>query len=274
METATEPCYLRHSLIPVEEDLTHEFKAHRDLSNTDLSTSKYSKAIGGGITPKLPRSRATLSKAICGMLNTGLKSTMYLGITDDGRAEGLMMSLYQKDHFLLSFQDLLSRFNPPCPEHLIDVKFVPIVDPVDNGVVAPESIGLETPRWLEHCIRDSRYCWCDSYTFAACANGIIHRFYIIELTFNAWNKDDPRNRGLLRDDVFEKRPIFANETGKVYIRRNGYTIPVLGSKDMLTLKSTDFNAASGINIPNLDSLIDSDSDEEYFSYESNLSEID
>ena len=74
-----EACYLRHSKVPVEEDLTHEFKAHRDLSKLDLSDLKYSPGIGGSLTPKLQRYRATLSKSICAMLNTGLKSTLYLG---------------------------------------------------------------------------------------------------------------------------------------------------------------------------------------------------
>ena len=71
-------CYLRHSKVPVEEDLTHEFKAHRDLSDLDLSEKKYTWGTDG-YTPKCPRFRATISKSICAMLNTGLKSTLYLG---------------------------------------------------------------------------------------------------------------------------------------------------------------------------------------------------
>ena len=63
-------CYLRHSKIPVEEDLTHEFKAHRDLSDLDLSDNRFTVGINGP-TEKAPRCRATLSKSICGMLNTG-----------------------------------------------------------------------------------------------------------------------------------------------------------------------------------------------------------
>ena len=63
-------CYLRHSKIPVEEDLTHEFKAHRDLSDLDLSDNRFTVGVNGP-TEKAPRCRATLSKSICGMLNTG-----------------------------------------------------------------------------------------------------------------------------------------------------------------------------------------------------------
>lgn len=115
-------CYLRHSKLPIEEDLTHEFKAHRDLSDLDLSQSKYTLASDGGFMPKVQRFRATISKHLVGMLNTGLKSQMYLGVTDQGNAEGFLMSLYQKDHFQLSLRDLLSRFDPPCPDHLIDIR--------------------------------------------------------------------------------------------------------------------------------------------------------
>ena len=74
-----EACYLRHSKVPVEEDLTHEFKAHRDLSDLDISVYKYTFGINGSWTPKCPRFRSTISKSICAMLNTGLKSTLYLG---------------------------------------------------------------------------------------------------------------------------------------------------------------------------------------------------
>ena len=140
-------------------------------------------------------------------------------------------------------------------------------------MVAPEPLGLDTPRWLEHCIRDSRYCWCDCHSLAACANGFVLRFYIIELTFNAWDKNDPRNSCLLRDDVRDQRPIFTNEVGKVYVRRNGYTPCVNGTEEMLRLRSTDFHQVSEklpVDMQNLarsSSDDDSDSDE-FFSYES------
>ena len=75
-----EACYLRHSKIPLEEDLTHEFKGHRDLSKLDLSDNMYKfSRFGGGWWRKETRFRSPLSKSICAMLNTGLKSTLYLG---------------------------------------------------------------------------------------------------------------------------------------------------------------------------------------------------
>lgn len=277
-------CYIRHSKIPVEEDLTHEFKAHRDLSDLDLSEKRYTWGIGG-YTAKAPRYRATLSKSICGMLNTGLKSTIYLGVTDDGIAEGFMMSLYQKDHFQLSLRDLLSKFQPSCPEHVIKISFIPILDEdEEDGEVLPDPIGLDTPRWLHHRLRDSAYCWCDNLTMAAGANGFMHRFYVIELTINQWDKNNPKNANLVRDDVCDKRPIFANEFGKIFIRRNGYVREVF-EKHLGNLKQVTY---SGVPNPKLEELPktnmntittrdtdDDDENTEFFSYDSdsNISEI-
>ena len=116
----------------------------------DLSEKRYTWGIGG-YTAKAPRYRKTLSESICGMLNTGLKSTIYLGVTDEGIAEGFMMSLYQRDHFQLSLRDLLSKYKPACPEHVINISFIPILDEdEEDGVILPDPIGLDTPRWLNH----------------------------------------------------------------------------------------------------------------------------
>lgn len=205
------------------------------------------------------------------MLNTGLDCTLYLGITDEGAVEGFMMSLYQKDHFELSLRDLLNNYFPPVPEHFISVNFVPIVDPGETGV-SPEPIGLDTPRWLEHFVRDTRYCWCDNYTLAACSHGILHRFYVIEVSFHAWNQDDPKNAKIIRKDVIHGRPIFANECGEIYIRRNGHNLKA-EKKDLEVLKKSSLKVT---NENLLDAKADDDSDttsDEYFSYETD-SELD
>ena len=47
---------------------------------------------------------------------------------DDGRVDGLMMSLYQMDHFRLSLQDLFQSYVPPVPSHMYSVKFVPVLE--------------------------------------------------------------------------------------------------------------------------------------------------
>jgi len=267
-------CYIRHTKIPVEEDLIHEFKGHRDLSKLDLSENRYKKQWGpdGPVwIAKQHRYRSTLSKTICGMLNTGLKSTIYMGVTDRGIAEGFMMSLYQRDHFQLSLRSLLSKFNPPCPEHVVNIRFVPILDEdEEDGVLLPEPIGFEPPRWKDHLIHESQYCWCEHSALAAFRNGILYRFYIIEVTFNQWDKDNPQNASLIRDDVCDKRPIFANEFGKIYIRRNGYMEKVW-EENLTKLKNDSYL----MEVPILkleetpkNNMTNDDYDTEYFSYES------
>ena len=156
--------YLRHSVLPVEEDMTHEFKAHRQLSKSDLSSLKYTHGHNGTYTTKVRPARASLSKSICGMLNTGLGGTIYLGVTDAGRVAGLMCSLFQKDHFRLALSDLLERYRPKVDPEMVKVNFVPVLD-CDCGdeLNKADPIDLDMPRWLPHELRESRYCWCDRY---------------------------------------------------------------------------------------------------------------
>ena len=132
------------------------------------------------------------------------------------------------------------------------------------GMVLPEPIGLDTPRWLDHSLRSSAYCWCDNFTMSAQANGFMHRFYIIELQINQWDENDPRNSELVYDEVCDKRPIYENEFRKIYIRRNGYIRELYG-KNVTKLKNDTY--LKKMSIPKLEMNTDDD-DTEYFSYDS------
>merc|ERR1719510_621120 len=118
------------------------------------------------------------------MLNTGLECKIYLGINDDGTVEGLMLSLYQKDHFMVSLRDLLRRFEPPVPHQRVSVKFIPVFEEDEQKIFEKEIITYDVSRSLDHNIRSDVYCWCDNYTMAAACHGMIHRFYVIELNIN------------------------------------------------------------------------------------------
>ncbi|XP_077861506.1 schlafen-like protein 2 [Saccoglossus kowalevskii] len=115
--------YVRHSVVPFEEDVTHEFKGHRTLCIEDLPEWS---SINRGDRER--RSRQSISRTICAFLNTRQGGTIFLGIVDNGSVKGIRLSLYQKDHVLLGIEDVLSRFNPPVPEHLWQVQFLPIVN--------------------------------------------------------------------------------------------------------------------------------------------------
>ena len=253
MSSESDRCYIRHTTLPIDEDLTNEFKAHRDLSDVDYSDMKYTPARGGGYCTKIVRKRASISKSICAMLNTGLKSKLFLGVTDEGVVEGFIMTMYQRDHFILSLQDLLSRFHPPCPTNAIETRFVPVLDPDEDYQVQLEVCSPSPSRWLGHTIRDSRYCWCDTEALALCANGLIPRFYVIELSLTGWN---PK--------ISKTCPIFANEYKRVYIRRNGYVEAVTNASDIESLKQTDFrdrdNSEKYVNLFEV-------SDEDFYSYD-------
>lgn len=214
-------CYIRHSVLPVDEDLKNEFKAHRQLSDLDLSTKKLTFARNGDYTPKIVSARRSISRYICGMLNTDLGGTIFLGITDDARAEGFIMSLYQRDHFQLALRDLLSRYSPPVPDYMVRTCFIPVVDDVHH-VLLPDPVSAQVNRKKKHELRESRYCWCDSYTMAACAHGLNHHFYVIELKVSAWN--------IGQTTLCSKRPIFANEHNQVFLRRSGVTVRVCKSQ--------------------------------------------
>ena len=142
---------------------------------------------------------------------------------------------------------LYFRFHPPCPSRLIKTKFVPILDPDENDQFMLEGPDHGTSRWLGHTIRDSRYCWCDSDALAACANGTVPRFFVIEVSIASTNATEAL-----------QRTIFANEHKKVYIRRNGYVERVKGA-EIEMLKSMSYRSS---NVP----LFDVSSDE-FFSYD-------
>ena len=109
---------------------------------------------------------------------------------------------------------------------------------------------------------------------AAGANGFMHRFYVIELSINQWDKSNPQNANLVHADVCDQRPIFGNEFGKIYIRRNGYVETVSG-EDLVTLKKVTYLKEVPIlmleelpeNKTNAKTNTD-DEDTEYFSFDS------
>ena len=218
-------CYERHTILEAEEDLKHEFKAHRQLSDGDLSYLAMTKGRNGELNiEKAQKRRKSLSPYICGMLNTGLGGIMYLGVTDGGMVEGIMLSTFQKDHFKLALKDLLSRYNPKVPKHMVRVVFVPVVDPdTTESEFKVERFGYEGLSTLDHELRFARYCWCDNYTMASLERGHMHRFYVIELHFETWAPKDERNSQLLLNGDDTSRPLFENEDGKVFMRGNGIT---------------------------------------------------
>ena len=60
----------------------------------------------------------------------------------------------------------------------------------------------------------------------------------------------------------KERPIFKNEYGKIYVRRNGYVEPVKSEKEIEALKNTNFSCRQEDAV----SLFEV-SDDDFFSYD-------
>ena len=148
--------YTRGKIVPIEEDLRHEFKAHRTITieNRKNSHGEYS------------NTRQQWSKYLCGMLSTGQGGTLYGGIQDCGTVTGFMMSEYQQDHVRLQLEDMFERFTPRVSPDQYTVRFVPVVDEGDSFV--PDPVVTDPVRKsLEHKLRTFGRCWCDQETAAS-----------------------------------------------------------------------------------------------------------
>merc|ERR1719283_651381 len=110
------PYYVRHSVLASEEGQHLEFKGHRAFAPGDVNLLNRDKENRG--------TRQNVSKYACGMLNTPGGGLILLGILDDGRVAGFMMSKWQRDHFVLTVQETFKRFDPPVPEDLFRIHFV------------------------------------------------------------------------------------------------------------------------------------------------------
>ena len=125
-------------------------------------------------------------------------------------------------------QDILERYRPSVPKSMYSFKFVPVID--GDEIDAAAALRRETQpmstvfeRGLQHELRVPRYCWCDAYALSALQHGIVHRFYVIEVTLAPWNPAAPDTAPLADAAAPEMWPVFQNEDGDVYLRRNAST---------------------------------------------------
>lgn len=199
--------------VPFEEDQQHEFKAHKAISFEDLSAAC-----------KDHRSRQSISRTICAFLNTGQGGTVYMGILDSAVVNGMHLTEYQKDHILLSLENLMRRYQPAVPEHMYDVRFVPVIS---EGTPLPTTSASHevncTARLRPHEVQTSRYCWCDNEAYAQLNVGMAVMRYVVEIELQPWNSSDPRNKAL-NISKMGIHPMFENEEGICYLRRQGSNI--------------------------------------------------
>jgi len=196
--------YLRHSYLENEESQMIEFKGHRAFAPEDVNKLN---CVGGQAT------RRDISRHACGMLNTPNGGLILCGVLDNGRVEGLMLTRFQRDHLILSIQDTFKRYQPPVPEELYSVHFVPVVDseleePDDDDVTVSHQKG-DVP----HRLRTANFCWCDFDATAAMTKGFLNNFYVVEIRLLG-------HEGCLDTQNGQH---FKASDGIAYIRRNAMT---------------------------------------------------
>ncbi|XP_064640322.1 uncharacterized protein LOC135495522 [Lineus longissimus] len=216
--------YIKGAVVPFEEDLTHEFKGHRNMAVEELPPWAF-------ITGSNKRSRKAVSRTINGFLNTGKGGTVYLGIVDDGTVKGMKLTQYQKDHLLTSMDDLASRYDPPLLKHRYKVRFVPVLDNncTDDDISALTSFDNTSDtadldsRERPHICRTHTYCWCDKEAVAVYNNGIFAPDYVIEITVRPWDPNHKENKQLVEGD-HKLPPFHSDEEGNCYFRRQASVV--------------------------------------------------
>ncbi|CAH3015992.1 unnamed protein product [Porites evermanni] len=208
--------YVLHSVVPFEEDTTHEFKGHRNISIEEIPHWCF-------IPGTDRRSRKAVSRNINGFLNTGKGGTIYLGIVDNGSIKGLNLTLYQKDHVIIAVKDALSRYTPPVPEEYYKVEIVPVIRKEEVGNVET-ALRLQhdrddeetTNRHRPHVLRTSEYCWCDREAIDAFNEGLPAPLYVVEITVFPWKPKVKTEKGQHCPNL---HPVYEDEEGKCYFRR-------------------------------------------------------
>ena len=128
----------------------------------------------------------------------------------------------------------MERYRPSVPKSMYSFKFVPVIDgdEVDAAAAAtalrrePLLMSTAYERGLEHELRVPRYCWCDAHALSEIQHGVLHRFYVIEITLARWNPQvaaAPDAAPLADAAAPAMWPVFQNEDGDVYVRRNAST---------------------------------------------------
>ena len=211
--------FRRGDIHPTEETMVNEFKGHRSFCMDEIPRL----ALSGIDNPGNRPSRRPISKYACGMLNTGKGGTIFMGILDNGRIDGFMMSKYQQDHVRLSIQDTFDRYTPVVPPHLYKINFKPVIDNEDPEIELKNIYDYYAQedgqdRQLNHLLQSSDHCWCDANCNAQFARGFLNPFFVVELKLQPWNPEDPLNKGLFED---LSKPKFKAEDGIPYIRKFG-----------------------------------------------------
>ncbi|PNF25945.1 hypothetical protein B7P43_G10019 [Cryptotermes secundus] len=203
--------YIRNEVVAFEEDQTHEFKGHRNISVADVPPWCINASNNTS-------TRKAISRNLCGFLNTGCGGTVYIGILDGGRVQGVRLTRYQQDHLLLSLQDAMNAFRPPVPRFMYTTEFVPVLEPGDEYPYQFLPVS-EKVRAQPHYLRSHLFCWCDYDALGSFNGGVIPMSYVVEISIIPIYRDDPWVRAFIPDCKIATNPIFQCEDGQIYFRK-------------------------------------------------------
>lgn len=193
-----------------EEGQRCEYKAHKALSWEEVPHFC-----------KEQHSRQSVSRTLCSFLNTGQGGTVYLGILDNGDVNGLHLTVYQKDHLLLSLESLMVRYKPQVLKHMYELRFVPVIT---EDAPEPTAVShASRDRLRPHDIQTSKYCWCETQSISQLGTREVVQQYVVEIEVLPWDSTDPRNQPL-NSTFMGLHPMFCNEEGICFIRRQGSNI--------------------------------------------------
>ncbi|CAH1792835.1 unnamed protein product [Owenia fusiformis] len=215
--------YVKHSIVPFEEDATHEFKGHANICIEDIPNY----CVNAGASSK--RSRQPISKTLNGFINTGEGGTVYCGILDSGSVKGIKLIQYKKDHYVASVDDCMGRFNPPVDKSRYEVRFIPVVEPNSSQAEisaicsydSRKGVSLESRR-REHLLRSQNYCWCDKESIALFNNNVIAPSYIIEICIKPWAECASMKNSSSLVNILS--PYHEDEEGLCYFRRQASVV--------------------------------------------------
>lgn len=210
--------YTRDSMLPFEEDMTTEFKGHRNLVRNEVPSWAQQNNSEKG-------SRRHISRNLNAFLNSGGGGIIYLGVTDDGKVHGFSMTCQQRDHFRQNLENLMKNYKPPVLPHQYSVHFTPVL----NSKHQPDEIRsilryisseklVESDKEKQHTFNSSSYCWCDKEAASVYNLGKVIYSFVIEVTVKAWDPYDMRNISIGGCKKLRIQPYYADEEGKVFFR--------------------------------------------------------
>ncbi|XP_015750507.1 PREDICTED: uncharacterized protein LOC107330401 [Acropora digitifera] len=207
--------YVLDSVVPFEEDATHEFKGHRDIAVEELPSWCFFPGTDR-------RSRKAVSRNINAFLNTGKGGTVACSVFEPRT----------KDHVTVSVGDLLSRYTPKVPQECYKVEFVPVLNLAETSDVEVQSQlqdrvngEMDSIRFRPHLLRTPGYCWCDRDAVEAFHKGIPSPLHVVEITVFPWKKEN-FVKGKEGNHI-KFHPVYEDEEGNCYFRRQGSIVKVL-----------------------------------------------